>query len=345
MVTKGGEGVETGNTMRAARFERASGRLTVQDVPIPQPGPGEVLVRVEAAGICGSDVHMIKGEFPPPLEQVTPGHEAAGTIAQVGSEVPSFWQGQEGQRVVLLAGKSSCMVMGQAFDGGWAEYVVVPPYLLVAVPENVPFEQAAIIPDAVATPWGGIVHRGKLRQGEVVGLWGIGGLGQHAVQIARMNGADLVIAIDPIEAARERALAAGAHHTLDPGAVDVREEVMRLTDNKGLNLAVELSGSSIALDQAVSCLGFFGRVVVIGMSTEPIRLTEPSVMFGFNNHSLLGFDGGEPGDVEMLVGYAASGKLDLSRSVSHVLPLEEIVRGVEMLSKKMDNPARIVVRP
>lgn len=332
----------TTSTMRAARFERASCQLTVQDVPIPQPGPDEVLIRVEAAGICGSDVHMIKGEFPPPLEQVTPGHEAAGTIERVGAEVP-LWQA--GQRVTLSAGKSFCMIMGQAYDGGWAEYVVVPHQLLFAVPDNVPIEQAAIIPDAVATPYAGIVHRGRLSQGEVVGLWGIGGLGQHAVQIARLNGASLIIAIDPIEAARQRALAVGAHHALDPGAVDVREEVMRLTENKGLNLAVELSGSGSALDQAVSCLGSFGRALVIGMSTEPIQLTEPSVMFGFNNHSLLGFDGYEPGDIETLVRLVASGELDLSRSVSHVLPLEDIARGVEMLSKKIDNPARIVVKP
>lgn len=82
----------TKTTMRAARFDRASRQLTVQDVPIPQPGPGEVLVRVEACGICLSDVHMIAGTFPPPsLEQVTPGHEAAGTIEQVGPSVP-LWR-------------------------------------------------------------------------------------------------------------------------------------------------------------------------------------------------------------------------------------------------------------
>jgi D-arabinose 1-dehydrogenase-like Zn-dependent alcohol dehydrogenase len=332
----------TKSTMRAARFDRDRRELTVQDVRVPQPGPDEVLVRVEAAGICASDVHTIEGEFQCPMAQVTPGHEAAGRIERLGAEVP-LWQ--PGQRVTLLAGKSSSMVMGQGYDGGWAEYVTVPHTLLVAVPDGVPIEQAAIIPDAVATPYGGIVHRGKLRQGEVVGLWGIGGLGQHAVQFARLNGAGLIIAVDPNEAARQRALAAGAHHALDPGAVDVRAEVWRLTDNKGLNLAVELSGSGIALDQAVSCLGSFGRAVVIGMSAEPIRLTESSVMFGYNNHSLLGFDGGEPGDVETLVRLAASGELDLSRSVSHLLPLEEVARGVEMLKRKIDNPARIVVKP
>lgn len=301
-----------------------------------------MLVRVGAAGICASDLHIIKGEFTSPLERVTPGHEAAGTIAQVGAAVP-LWQ--RGQRVTLVAGKSSCMIMGQAYDGGWAEYLVVPHYLLIALPDNVPIEQAAIIPDAVATPYGGIVHCGQLRLGEIVGLWGIGGLGQHAVQIARLSGARQIIAIDPIDAARQRALALGADHALDPDAVDVREEVMRLTENKGLNLAVELSGSGSALSQTVSCLGFRGRSVVIGMSAEPVRLTEQSVMFGYNNHSLLGFDGGKEGDIETLVCLAASGRLDLSRSVSHVLPLEDVARGVEMLGKKIDNPARIVIKP
>jgi D-arabinose 1-dehydrogenase-like Zn-dependent alcohol dehydrogenase len=94
-------------TMRAARFDRASRQLTVQDVPVPEPGPGQVLIRIGAAGICASDLHMIDGTLPDfPMEHITPGHEAAGTIARVGPAVP-FWQ--EGQRVVLLAG-SSCGV-------------------------------------------------------------------------------------------------------------------------------------------------------------------------------------------------------------------------------------------
>ena len=164
-------------TMRAARFDRTSRQLTVQDVSIPQPGPGEVLVRVEACGICLSDVHMIDGTFPPPsLEQVTPGHEAAGTIDQVGPSVP-LWQA--GQRVVLLAGRNcgvcrhcisgnftDCLnpvVMGQGYDGGWAEYVVVHYSLLTAVPDHVPIEQAALIADAVATPFTGLIDRGRLR--------------------------------------------------------------------------------------------------------------------------------------------------------------------------------------
>ncbi len=103
----------TKGTMRAARFDRASRRLIVQDVPVPQPGAGEVVVRVEACGICLSDVHMIEGTFPPPsLEQVTPGHEAAGTIEQVGPAVPLWRPGQRVERArqlcIATAGATRC---------------------------------------------------------------------------------------------------------------------------------------------------------------------------------------------------------------------------------------------
>ncbi len=346
-------------TMRAARFNRASRQLTVQDVPVPQPGAGEVLVRVGATGICLSDVHMIDGVLPDfPLEQVTPGHEVAGTIEQLGPVVP-FWQ--LGQRVALVAGRScgvcrncvsgsstACLnplVMGQSYDGGWAEYVVVPFGTLAAIPEQLPFEQAALIPDAVATPYTGLIHRGGLRLGETVGLWGIGGLGQHAVQIARLAGARLIIAVDPIDAACQRALALGADHALNPRTVDVRAEVMRLTDGEGLDLTVDLAGVNSALDQAVSCLGRYGRAVIIGMCLEPVQLSESSVMLGYMNHAVNGHDGYEPRDIAQLVQLVASGRLDLSRSVSHVVPLQDVARGVDRLRTKEGNPARIVVKP
>jgi 2-desacetyl-2-hydroxyethyl bacteriochlorophyllide A dehydrogenase len=349
----------TKSTMRAARFVRASRQLTVKDVPVPQPGPGEVLIRVEACGICLSDVHMLDGTFPPPeLEEITPGHEASGTIEQVGPGVP-LWHA--GQRVILLAGKAcgvcrhcvsgnfmDCthpVVMGQGYDGGWAEYVVVPYHLLTEIPDHVPLEEAALIADAVATPFTGLIHRGGLRLGETVGLWGIGGLGVHAVQIARLAGAAMIIAVDPVEAARRRALELGADHALDPNAVDIVAEVTRLTNGEGLNLTVDLSGVNSALDQAEACLARHGRSVVIGMCMDPMRLTESSVLFGYHNHALLGHEGYFKRDIEQIVRLVATGRLDLSRSISHRVPIEDVARGVEMLSTKEGNPVPIVVKP
>ncbi|MER6630376.1 zinc-binding dehydrogenase [Streptomyces sp. NPDC000987] len=343
-------------TMRAARFSRADRRLRVAYVPVPQPGPSDVLVRVEACGICLSDVHMIDGTLDCPLEEVTPGHEPAGTIARVGADVP-YWQ--PGRRVVIAPGRAcgSCrhcgdvqgclapQTMGQNWDGAWAQYVVTPFQTLVEVPDGVPIEQAAICADAVATPFSGIVERGGLRPGERAGVWGVGGLGVHAVQIARLAGASLVVAVDPLDSARRRALEAGADHAFDPTTTDVPEQVRRLTDGEGLDLTAELSGAGGALAQAVSCLGRYGRAVVIGMSPQPIHLTENTILFGYFNHAVLGHDGYTRRHLTQLMRLLAAGRLDLSRSVSEVLPLEEITRAVERLRTKEGDPVRLVVRP
>src|SRR3954462_6324878 len=273
--------------MRAAVFDSATRQLSLEDVPTPSPGPDEVVVRVAACGICLSDVHLIDGTLPTPLPRVIPGHEPAGVIERVGSDVPDHWQ--PGRRVRMAAGKpcggwqycgargdpARCMavkVMGFGFDGAWAEFVVVPWLALVEVPDEIPLEQAAILAAAVSTPYAALVERAAVRPAESVGLWGIGGLGVHAVQIARMIGAAPIIALDPSPAARERALSFGADHALDPGSDGVVQEVWRLTDNRGLHAALDLSGSNRVLVRAAQCTGPRGRVVIVGLSAEPIQL-------------------------------------------------------------------------
>ena len=345
------------STMRAARFTTATRELTVATVPIPKPGVGEVLVRVKACGICLSDVHLVDGTLQSPLDVVTPGHESAGVVEGVGPNVPHW---RAGQRVVMCGGKpcgvcitcaggrpAECVdfhIMGFHYDGAWAEYVVVPSSSLSEVPDHVPFEQAAILADAVSTPYAGLTASGRLKPGESVGLWGIGGLGVHAVQIARMAGASLVVAVDPNAAARERALALGADVAIDPAAADVRAEVRRHTNGLGLDLAVDLVGANAVLAQAASTIGRFGRVVMVGLSPEPIRLG-PGVLFGTRSQSLVGHLGYEQRHLDELVTLVGTGRLDVSRSVSDVLPLEEVARGVERLACKEGNPIRLVVRP
>lgn len=346
------------STMRAARFDAQARTLRVEDIPVPEPGPADVLVRVEACGICLSDVHLIDGSLPGPLAQVTPGHEAAGVIERVGADVPGW---QPGDRVVMAGGRpcgacahcvrgrlEECLrfeIMGFNYDGAWAEYVVVPFYALTSVPDDLPFEQAAILADAVSTPYAGLTDRAQLRQGESVGLWGIGGLGVHAVQVARMVGAAPIIAVDPLPAARERALALGADHALDPTTADVQAEVLRLTDGLGLDLAVDLVGANAVLAQAVSCLGRFGRALMVGLSLDPVELAGPGVFFGVQSQSLLGHLGYKKRHLDELVRLVSTGRLDVSRSVSDVLPLGDVAKGVERLATKQENPIRLVVRP
>jgi threonine dehydrogenase-like Zn-dependent dehydrogenase len=233
-------------------------------------------------------------------------------------------------------------IMGANYDGAWAEFVVVPAYCLTLVPDHIPFEQAAILADAVSTPYAALVDRAALKPGESVGLWGIGGLGVHAVQVARMIGAAPIVAIDPLPAARERALAVGADVALDPMSADIRAEIQRVTNGLGLDLAVDLVGSNAVLAQAARCVGRYGRTLMVGLSMQPIQLG-PGLIFGLNSQSLLGHLGYRKEHLEQLVSLVGCGRLDISRSVSEVMPLADVARGVDVLATKRGNPIRLVL--
>lgn len=344
-------------TMLAARFMGPGQELELQQVGVPRPGPLEVLVKVEACGICTSDVHLLDGSFPPVELPVTPGHEAFGTVVQKG-ELAEGWA--QGDRVVLAGGRNcgtcqrcrsgrfeECLapqIMGFSYDGAWAEYVLAPFYMLSSVPEGIVAEQAAILADAVATPFAALVDRGALRPGESVGLWGIGGLGTHAVQLARLLGASPVVAVDPLEGARRRALACGADVALDPSDPDLSGQVMQATGGLGLDLALDLVGANAALQQAESVLGRGGRLVIVGLSLEPIQLG-PSFLFAVQSHALMGHLGYQKRHLDELVRLLATRRLDLSGSVTDVVPLADVAEGVRRLSMKEGDPVRIVVRP
>src|SRR5437879_4304862 len=214
--------------MRAERFYADTKRVALEDVPIPEPGPGEVLVKVAFCGICHSDLSLINGTFPAQRPVVTQGHEASGTIARLGPGVTGW---SEGDRVIVAAGRpcttcpkcrrgdiSNCQriqLMAFAYDGAWAEYTVAQAVGLTRVPDNVPLEQAAILADAVSTPFGAVVRTGKVAVGESVGEWGVGGVGTHIVQLARLVGAGTVIAVDINPAVLDRALAVRADHAFN----------------------------------------------------------------------------------------------------------------------------------
>jgi 2-desacetyl-2-hydroxyethyl bacteriochlorophyllide A dehydrogenase len=344
-------------TMRAARFTGSDRSLRIEDVPVPKPGPLEVVVKVEACGICLSDVHLIDGGIPAVIPVVTPGHESCGTVYETGDLVTGW---KPGDRVVIMAGKNcgvcdrcatgqidKCrnpMLMGFHYDGAWAEYTCVPFFALTKVPDNVPSEQAAIIVDAVATPYAAIIERAKVRPSESVGLWGIGGLGTHAVQIARLVGAAPIVAIDPLPSARDRAMKLGADLAIDPKSQNVNAEILAVTDGRGLEVAIDLVGSNAVLSQAVSCLARQGRAVMVGLSLDPIQLG-PGLLFGVQSTSLLGHLGYQKPHLEQLVKLVSTGRLDLTASISDVMPLERVADGVRRLSEKDGDPVRLIVAP
>jgi 2-desacetyl-2-hydroxyethyl bacteriochlorophyllide A dehydrogenase len=345
--------------MKAVRFHGSGKPLTIEDMPVPEPGPGDVVVKIAACGICASDVHMFDGSLPtrgtPPL---TPGHEASGVVASTGEGVDAW---REGDRVSIYPGKrcgvcarcrngepiERCMMpanMGIEYDGGWAEYALVPQEALVRVPESVPLDVAAILCDAVATPFNAVLDTGALRPGERVAVFGIGGLGTHGVMLARLGGASFIAAVDTSSAARDRAKRLGADITIDPTAQKASEAIREATGGEGVDLAIDFVGANAVLKQAVASLAIDGRAMIVGVSGERIQLG-PSALFAVLRNKLLSVMGYQRKHLEALVQLVASGRLDVSGSISVKLPLDQAIEGVKILESKRGDPVRVVLTP
>ena len=344
-------------TMRAERFYAETKSVVIEDVPIPEPGPGEVLVKVAFCGVCHSDLSLINGTFPAQLPVVTQGHEASGTIAALGPGVTGW---SEGDPVVVPAGRacldcpncrrgefSNCLrirLMAFAYDGAWAEYTVAQATGLTRVPDNVPLEQAAILADAVATPFGAVVRTGKVAVGESVGVWGVGGVGTHIVQLARLVGAAPIVAVDINSVVRDRALELGADHALDSRDPELKDQIDAITGGRKLDVAFDAVGLKSTFEQALDCLTVGGRLVAVGMSAESPTVG-PTSMFGLSKKQVLGHLGYQNVDIETLARLVSLGRLDLSRSISRVIPLEDVRDGIAALEHAEGNPIRILLQP
>lgn len=347
-------------TMLAGRLNPTAGTFEMRSVPVPTPGPGQVRVRVRAAGVCLSDVHLIDGSLRPAFleaDEVTLGHEVAGEIDEVGPDVPDQWR--PGTRVVLEAGERCgrcpqctrfrfpCLASrtrGVDYDGGWAEYALATHHTLIAIPDTLTFEQAAIVPDAVSTPWGAVSGTGRAEPGLPAGVWGIGGLGAHAVQLLRLVGAAPIVAVDPLEAARERALEFGADYAFDPADAHFGEQVSAVTGGVGLDVAYDMAGVGAVREQAIRCLARGGRLVLVGLTPEPLTIPN-SIAVSVRGARILGHYGSHPGAVERLIDLIRYGRLDLSRSISGTLPLAEAQEAVKALTDKQGNPIRLILTP
>jgi D-arabinose 1-dehydrogenase-like Zn-dependent alcohol dehydrogenase len=325
--------------MKAGRITISTRKFAITEVPTPNAGPGQVRIKVGAAGVCLSDVHLLDSTLSPGYlkgDEVTLGHEVAGTIDQLGEGVHTY---QIGDRVLVIAGerneKNQITTLGFDYDGGYAEYVVTKAALIVKIPDDLPFEEAAIIPDAVSTPWAAISSTAKMQPGESAAVFGVGGLGIHAVQLLKMLGCSKVIAIDPRPDARAKALEIGADFAFDPSDEELKK-------HRGLNAAFDFAGVTPVRKQALSLLGEQGRLVIVGIANEPITI--PNDMT-YMRTQILGHYGSEPVHTKELVEFVRQGKLNLKGSISEVLPLDQAALALEKLEKKIGNPIRIVLKP
>jgi len=345
--------------MPAARLNLTTLEFAVEQVPIPEPGPDEVLVAVAAAGVCLSDLHLIDGTlrvWDNDQPKLTLGHEVSGTVEVLGSNVPSSVT--VGRRVILQAGQSCgrcelcvrgrpCLTgrtRGVHYDGGWAKYALARHDTLVPIPDHLPFDEAAIIPDAVSTPYAAITTTAGVRPAQSAGVWGVGGLGAHAVQVLRTIGAAPIVAVDPLPSARDRALVFGADLALDPTASDFAQRVRTATGGRGLDHAFDFAGVPAVRDQAAEALAPGGSLVLVGLMGGPLTLTD-GIGFSVRGQRLLGHYGSMPEDVEALVTLTAYHRLDFAESISGHVPLADAADAVRMLADRVNDPIRLVLVP
>ncbi|MCE1180071.1 MAG: zinc-binding dehydrogenase [Micrococcales bacterium] len=332
-------------TMKAARLDLTTHTLTVEDVAVPEPGPGEVRIAVRAAGVCLSDVHLVEGSITPQFlrgSTVTLGHEVAGVVDALGPDVTTT---AVGARVLLQAGHHApdgrVLTRGVDYDGGYAEFAIARAETVVPIPDSLAFEQACIIPDAVSTPWAAISTTAHVHAGEAVGVWGLGGLGAHAVQLLRMSGAAPIIAIDPLPAARERALALGADAAASP---EEAAEVIARYAPAGLDAAFDFAGVAAVRTQALASLGLRGRLCVVGLTGKGFEIASDTA-FAFKGQAVLGNYGSEGTHVLELVHLLEHGRIDFATSVSGTFPLTDAPQVIERLERKEGNPIRFVLLP
>jgi propanol-preferring alcohol dehydrogenase len=343
--------------MKAAVLYKDRNHLAVEDLDSRRPGPGEVKVRVECCGVCGSDVHITVHKIMSLKEYPRiPGHEASGVVAEAGAGAVKF---QPGQRVVISAGfscgecpicarhrENACEatgVFGFERDGAYAEEVIVPERCLVHLPDPIPFDQGAIMADAVSTPYHALKYAGRIEPGEVVAVFGCGGLGIHAVLLAKALGAGRVIALDVDEGALGNAAAFGADEVINVrGQKHVGKTLRQISG--GCDIVLDFSGHYSNVEQALRAVNTLGRIVVVGIGRGQITIQIPLQIIS-RQISIIGSYGSDMRALPELQELFLAGKLDLSRSITSHHPLSEINDCLENLHARRGNPIRYIITP
>jgi len=318
--------------MKAVRLIKPGQPLEMQEVPMPPRGVNDVLVRVKAAGICRSDMHYRAGTSPVHPLPMTLGHEVAGVIEKVGPAVRNVTVGDRvclhylvtcgDCRYCAMGSEQFCptgSMIGKYQDGGYAEYIAVPSHNAVSLPDEIPFEQGAIMMCSSATSFHAL-QKAELKPGESVAVFGVGGLGISAVQLARAFGALDVYAVD-INAEKLKLAESYGAIAVNAKSTDPVAEIGRLTGGRGVDVALELVGLPQTVEQAVHSLGVFGRAVLVGIAEHPFKLNsyrdvipKEAQIIGCSDHLL--------SELFLLIELVRRGALDLSSVITRTVPLD-----------------------
>ena len=342
--------------MKAIRFIGVKQPLEMQEIPIPEIGERDILVKVKAAGICHSDAHYRAGISPVRPAPLTLGHEVAGVVEKIGAQVTSA---KVGDRVALHYNIScgdcyhcstgndqfceKVLMLGHYTNGGYAEYISVPARNAIHLPDEIPFEQGATLMCASATAFHAL-RKSRLKGGERVAIFGVGGLGQSAVQLAKAFGAIEVYAVDINEDKLNLAKQYGAI-PVNSKKVDAVAEIKKLTHGKGVDVAIEMIGLQQTMKQAVQVAGVLGRVVIVGLSKAPLEIDTYNELIG-NEVELIGSNDHHLQELPLLVEMARKKILDTSHIVTKTVPLDvDAVNRVLDELERFSGDVRTVIVP
>lgn len=361
--------------MKAAVFVEP-GRIEVVDKPIPDVGPNDALIRITTTTICGTDVHILKGEYPV-AKGLTVGHEPVGVIEKLGSAVRGY---REGQRVIAGAicpnfnsyaaqdgvpsqdgsyltadGRCAChgykatagWRFGNLIDGSQAEYLLVPDAEgnLAPIPDGLSDEQVLMCPDIMSTGFKG-AENANIRIGDTVVVFAQGPIGLCATAGARLLGATTIIAVDGNDHRLGIARKMGADVTLNFKNCDVVDEVMKLTGGKGADSAIEALGTQATFSTALKTLRPGGTLSSLGVYSEDLTIPMAHFAAGLGDHTIrTALCPGGKERMRRLMSVIAAQRLDLGVMVTHQYKLENIVEAYDLFANQRDGVLKVAVTP
>lgn len=354
--------------MKAAVFVEP-GRIEIEDKPIPDVGPNEALIRITTTTICGTDVHILKGEYPV-APGLTIGHEPVGVIEKLGRNVLGY---QEGQRVIAgaicpsfhsYACQDGCSAQdggshshgykplggwrfGNTIDGAQADYLLVPDAQanLSPVPEHLTDEQVLMCPDIMSTGFAG-AEAANIRIGDKVAVFAQGPIGLCATAGARLRGASLIIAVDGVDERLAMAKQMGADVILDFRKDDVVSEIMKLTGGRGVDASIEALGLQQTFESALRVLKPGGTLSSLGVYSSNLTIPLDAFCAGLGDHKIItSLCPGGKERMRRLMDIIASGRLDLGAMVTHRFKLEQITEAYELFSHQRDGVLKVAIQP
>lgn len=354
--------------MKAAVFAEP-GRIVLDEKPIPDVGPLDALLRITTTTICGTDIHILKGEYPV-RRGLTIGHEPVGVIEKLGSAVHGF---REGQRVIAGAitpsgHSAACLCgcwsqdgaeakhgfqpiggwkFGNTIDGCQAEYVLVPDAMvnLAPIPDALTDEEVLMCPDIMSTGFSG-AERGNVRIGDSVVVFAQGPIGLCATAGAKLCGATTIITVEsvPERAAMSRRL--GADHVIDFRKTDPVEEIMRLTDGRGADVVIEALGTQATFEGALRVLRPGGTLSSLGVYSSDLKIPLGPFAAGLADLTIVSTlcPGGKE-RMRRLMSVIASGRVDLKPLVTHRFQLYQIEQAYDLFGHQRDGVLKVAITP